>query len=127
MEMYWLTSTGFVDSHCYYVLCFYLSLSFCLSSSLRIRLHSLNRLKHGLTCFLLSWNLSSLNLSWKIPAEEPTVHPLNQLLWLKLPLLGQVPAPVAHITETNKQNRNRHGQGGSCGERASHPNLHVLH
>lgn len=43
------------------------------------------------------------------------------------PGLGQVPTHVASITQTNKQNRNSQSQWRNCEERASHPNLYILH
>lgn len=42
------------------------------------------------------------------------------------PSLGQVPTLEASITQTNK-NRNRQSQRGNYEQRASHPNLYVLH
>lgn len=82
--------------------------------------------------FILStdWNMvlrASYSLGTSLPSTWVGKFQRKNLLstlWSRscgrgFPCLGQVPAPVARITQTNKQNRNRHSQGGSCGERAN--------
>lgn len=108
MGLYWLTSTGWMDSNSHWALfpSLYLSVFLSFACPLCIKLYSLRRLKHGLSdsYYLeagkdgtspLSTGVEKFQRKTLLTLAGLHAHPLSQLLW-----------PV--------QNRNRHSQLGNC-------------
>lgn len=108
MGLYWLTSTGWMDSNSHWALfpSLYLSVFLFFTCPLCIKLYSLRRLKHGLSdsYYLeagkdgtspLSTGVEKFQRKTLLTLAGLHAHPLSQLLW-----------PV--------QNRNRHSQLGNC-------------
>ena len=98
MGLYWLTSTGWMDSNSHWALfpSLYLSVFLSFASPLCIRLYSLRRLKHGLSdsyCLEAAKDGTSPPSTWVEKFQRKTLltlaglqaHPLNQLLWPVLP------------------------------------------
>lgn len=98
MGLYWLTSTGWMDSNSHWALfpSLYLSVFLSFASPLCIRLYSLRRLKHGLSdsyCLEAAEDGTSPPSTWVEKFQRKTLltlaglqaHPLNQLLWPVLP------------------------------------------
>lgn len=98
MGLYWLTSTGWMDSNSHWALfpSLYLSVFLSFASPLCIRLYSLRRLKHGLSdsyCLEAAKDGTSPPSTWVEKLQRKTLltlagleaHPLNQLLWPVLP------------------------------------------